>query len=201
MGGGLILCLCCQHLPSPMQHRGPLHPREEWTCIASEDVRFITAGDGSRTSMEMVLSEEFLLFTSKNRTSESFKPFRNTPTQTQHIKLENDKLSFCAVKTQDMTLCWKLEICLKVVCIALPFGLRSKSLILPISCWGKNTDCDFQRRLERGRENGRCGGAPETTLLQERCIYSKHTEGRQIWEKASAQELVNILYKSVLGLA
>ncbi|KAI4557723.1 hypothetical protein MJG53_018476 [Ovis ammon polii x Ovis aries] len=49
------------------QHGGPLHPREEWTCITSEDVRFITAGNGSRTSMEMVLSEESLLFTSKNK--------------------------------------------------------------------------------------------------------------------------------------
>ena len=87
--------------------------------------------------MEMGLSEEFLLFMSKNRTSESFELFRNTPTQTQHIKLENDKLSFCAVKTQDMILCWKLEICLKVVYITLPFGLRSKGLILPISSRGK----------------------------------------------------------------
>lgn len=65
----------------------------------------------------------------------------------------------------------------------------------------KSTDCDFQRRLERGRENGSCGGAPETTLLHERCIYSEHTEGRQIWEKAAAQGLVSVLYKSVLGLA
>lgn len=65
----------------------------------------------------------------------------------------------------------------------------------------QNTDCDFQRRLERGRKNGRCGGAPETTLLHERCIYSKHTEGRQIWGKAASQGLVSILYKSVLGSA
>lgn len=49
--------------------------------------------------------------------------------------------------------CWKLEICLKVVYIALPFGMRSKSLILPISCWGKNT-VSFKEDWSEGEKMG-----------------------------------------------
>ena len=137
LGGGLIPCLCCQHLPSPMQHWGPLYPREERACIASEGVRFITAGDGSRTSMEMVLSEESLLFTAKNKDFRVFWGIQKyTNSDSAYQAGEWSAQLRCSKDTWRDSLL-ETGVCLQVVYIALPFGLRSKSLILPISCWGK----------------------------------------------------------------